>query len=77
MKQMHDLYNKLYLEKHRSKTMSDAAKNYNFNTSEEIENRMKQYISDNFNVLDKVDLAEGDEDTAWDKVFDVYKEKTH
>ena len=74
---MHDLYNQLYLEKHRSKTLAAAAGAAVGHSQEDVERRMKKYIEDNFDVLDRVDLPEGDEDAAWDKMFDAYKEKTH
>lgn len=37
---------------------------------------MEKYIKENFDVLDKVDLPYGDDNAAWDKMFDAYKEKT-
>ena len=38
---------------------------------------MQEYIERNFDGLDAVELPEGDENAAWDKMFDAYKEKTH
>ena len=37
---------------------------------------MKEYINKNFTGLD-VEIPEDDQDGAWDKMFDSYKEKTH
>lgn len=77
MKQMHDLYTKMYMEKHQAHTHVESLSNYQINTLEDVENRMHEYIDRNFDGLDKVNLPEGDEDAAWDKMFDAYKEKTH
>lgn len=75
---MHDLYNKLYLERHQHKTLYDSTKAYNLSSTEDdVERRMKKYIKENFDVLDTVELPEGDDDAAWDKMFDAYKTKTH
>ena len=75
---MHDLYNKLYLERHQHKTLYDSTKAYNLSsTQDDVERRMKKYIKENFDVLDTVELPEGDDDAAWDKMFDAYKTKTH
>lgn len=76
MKQMHDMYNKLYLEKHRSKSLMESTTGI-MGRNEDIEQRMRQYVENNFDALDAVEIPEGDDDAAWDKMFDAYKTKTH
>lgn len=75
MKQMHELYNKLYLEKHQAHATVKALGN--LTPMDDVERRMQEYIANNFDGLDKVEVPEGDDDAAWDKMFEAYQQKTH
>lgn len=48
-----------------------------YKVNDDVEERMRKYVAENFDELDSVELPEGDDDAAWDKMFDAYKEKTH
>jgi len=64
---MHDLYSKLYLEKHEHHQIKRSVE-IKFDP-DDVERRMQEYLKDNYGSMDFDDVEIGDEAAAFDAMF--------